>query len=116
MAKANFERLTDWVLAHEGGYVNHPDDPGGATNYGVIQRTYDAYRRRKRLSPQSVRAITMDEVRDIYRDQYWDKVWGDHLPAGPNEKAGEKIERTRRDDAAKANHQGGQCPEEHHGL
>ena len=78
----NLEKTTEWILVHEGGYVNHPDDPGGATNYGVIQRTYDGWRRRKNLPTQSVRNISMSEVVSIYKDQYWDKVWGDHLPNG----------------------------------
>jgi len=80
--RENLETSTNWILVHEGGYVNHPDDPGGATNMGVIQRTYDGYRRRKDKSIQSVRNITLAEVIEIYKDQYWDKVWGDHLPAG----------------------------------
>lgn len=78
----NLHQTTDWILVHEGGYVNHPDDPGGATNMGVIQRTYDGWRARKGLPRQSVRNITKDEVVAIYKDQYWDKVWGDQLPNG----------------------------------
>lgn len=82
MATENFERALAAVLKHEGGYVNHPRDPGGATNFGVIQRTYDAYRRRKGWSPRSVKSITQDEVRGIYREQYWNAIRGDQLPAG----------------------------------
>lgn len=78
----NFEEQTQWLLVHEGGYVNHPKDPGGATNRGVIQRTYDGYRKRKGLPLRSVKSITTDEVLDIYKSQYWDKVMGDDLPAG----------------------------------
>ena len=78
----NLRRTTDWILVHEGGYVNHPDDPGGATNMGVIQRTYNGWRRKKGLPTQSVRNITKEEVVAIYKDQYWDKVWGDELPNG----------------------------------
>lgn len=78
----NFFQSTQWMLIHEGGYVNHPKDPGGATNRGVTQRVYDGYRGRTGSTTQSVRSITMDEVQQIYREQYWDKVWGDHLPDG----------------------------------
>ncbi|MAD98719.1 MAG: putative glycosyl hydrolase [Prokaryotic dsDNA virus sp.] len=78
----NLEKVTEWVLVHEGGYVNHPEDPGGATNMGVTQRVYDGWRRRKGMPIQSVKKITKDEVVAIYKDQYWDKVWGDHLPSG----------------------------------
>lgn len=70
------------VLQHEGGYVNHPKDPGGATNRGVTQRVYDAYRDRSGASRRSVRAITADEVADIYKRQYWDAIRGDDLPSG----------------------------------
>ena len=65
----------------EGGFVNHPKDPGGATNYGVTQGTYDGYRRRWGLAKRSVSNISADEVRDIYAD-YWSKVAGDGLPVG----------------------------------
>lgn len=78
----NLAQTTDWILVHEGGYVNHPDDPGGATNMGVIQRTYDGWRTRNGKPRQSVRNITKAEVVAIYKDQYWDKVWGDRLPSG----------------------------------
>jgi len=78
----NFHNSLRWVLEHEGGYVNHPDDPGGATNRGVTQRVYDGYRKRKQKPTQSVLEITSDEVTDIYRRQYWSAVRGDELPAG----------------------------------
>jgi len=80
--KHNLKLATDWILVHEGGYVNHPKDPGGATNMGVIQRTYDGWRARKNKPLQTVRNITSAEVVSIYKDQYWDKVWGDQLPEG----------------------------------
>lgn len=70
------------VLAHEGGYVNHPTDPGGPTNKGVTQRVYDAYRRVHGQPMQSVKLITPLEVEDIYKQQYWKLCRGDSLPAG----------------------------------
>lgn len=82
MSAANYSTCLSWVLVHEGGYVNHPKDPGGATNRGVIQRTYNAYRRRMGLPAQSVKAITDAEVNAIYREQYWNAVAADQLPAG----------------------------------
>lgn len=82
MAANNFATCLRKVLVHEGGYVNHPKDPGGATNKGVIQRTYDAWRRSKGLPTQSVRNITDAEVEAIYRRDYWNKVSGDQLPRG----------------------------------
>jgi len=80
--ESNFDRAFALLSVHEGGYVNHPDDPGGATNRGVTQRTYDDYRRRKGLRTRSVREITTDEVVAIYRFQYWDAVRADDLPSG----------------------------------
>lgn len=70
------------VLQHEGGYVNHPKDPGGPTNKGVTQRVYDGYRKSKGLTARSVKSITGEEVADIYDRQYWDAVKGDLLPDG----------------------------------
>ena len=80
--KENLEAALKNVLVHEGGFVNHKADPGGATNRGVTQRVYDAYRDRQGQSRRSVRAITADEVADIYKRQYWDAIRGDDLPSG----------------------------------
>lgn len=70
------------VLAHEGGFVNHPADPGGPTNKGITQKVYDAYRRVHGLPTQSVKLISSTEVEEIYRLQYWKLIRGDSLPAG----------------------------------
>ena len=78
----NFDKALAAVLVHEGGYVNHPKDPGGATNKGVTQAVYDDYRARHVLPRQSVKYITEDEVKAIYRHQYWERIKGDQLPAG----------------------------------
>lgn len=77
-----FERAFALLAVHEGGYVNHPKDPGGATNKGVTQRTYDHYRSRLGGTRRDVRSITDDEVAAIYRGQYWDAVRADELPEG----------------------------------
>jgi lysozyme family protein len=79
---ANFEKALALVLEHEGGYVNHPKDPGGATMKGVTQAVYDAYRKLRGRGLLSVKHITDEELRAIYKFQYWDKVQGDFLPAG----------------------------------
>lgn len=78
----NFPTSLDLVLAHEGGFSNHPKDPGGATNRGVTQRVYDAWRERKGLPKRSVRQITIGEARTIYLEQYWAPIQGDELPLG----------------------------------
>jgi lysozyme family protein len=68
-----------FVLQAEGGYSDDPNDSGGATNHGVTQTVYDAYRKAKKLEPQSVREISMTEVENIYASRYWTPVWGDKL-------------------------------------
>lgn len=68
------------VLAYEGGYVNDPADPGGATNKGITQRVYDAYRTAHRVPTQSVARITDPEVEEIYLEQYWKPGHCDILP------------------------------------
>ncbi len=80
--KSSFESALSAVLRYEGGYSNHPDDPGGPTMKGIIQRVYDAYRRSKGQTTRSVKLLDDGELRDIYRTQYWDAVRADELPAG----------------------------------
>ena len=82
MASNNFERCLAITLKWEGGYSNHPDDPGGPTMRGIIQREYDTWRRKhgKRLRP--VRQIEEDELQAIYRNEYWDAMGCEELPTG----------------------------------
>ena len=82
MATTSFAYCERAVLAFEGGKVNNPNDPGGRTNQGVIQRVYDGWRRRKGLPLRSVYEMEAAERDDIYRNQYWNAVRGDELPAG----------------------------------
>ncbi|WP_029354088.1 glycoside hydrolase family 108 protein [Bosea sp. 117] len=82
MAASSFDAALARVLVHEGGWSDHPKDPGGTTMKGVTQRTYDAWRRRQGLATRSVRRIASAEVEAIYRAQYWDAVRADALPAG----------------------------------
>lgn len=85
MAKSNFAACLKVVLDHEGGYSDHPSDPGGATNRGITRRALAEWRGISPwwdLSKQAVKALGPDETRDIYRARYWDAVCGDELPAG----------------------------------
>ena len=41
--KDNFDECLKMLLHHEGGYVNHPKDPGGETNLGVTKRVYEKW-------------------------------------------------------------------------
>jgi LysM repeat protein/F0F1-type ATP synthase membrane subunit b/b' len=76
---ADFRRSLAFVRRWEGGYVNHPNDPGGATNKGVIQSTYNAYRASKGLPARDVRWIEDREVEDIYYKMYWIESGSDRL-------------------------------------
>lgn len=78
----NFAPSLARVLQHEGGYVDDPQDPGGATNHGVTQAAYDAWRQSHGLARSPVRGISAAEVAAIYRQNYWNAIWGDELPAG----------------------------------
>ena len=80
MTSPAFERALTFVLAWEGAYVDHPSDPGGATNLGVTQAVYDSWRRARGETPRSVRLITRAEAAAIYHTSYWLAVAGDQLP------------------------------------
>lgn len=69
-----------FVLRAEGGFVDNPNDPGGATNYGITQAVYDNYRRALGLPTQSVRNIGTNEVNSIYQQQYWNNNLCASLP------------------------------------
>lgn len=73
------------TLKYEGGYVDNPKDPGGATNQGVTQGVYDTYRSMvAHTGKQSVKLLTDIERDAIYKSLYWNRVHGDDLPAGLN--------------------------------
>jgi lysozyme family protein len=82
MASDNFERCLAITLKWEGGYSNHPDDPGGPTMRGIIQREYDAWRVKHGKGKRPVRQIEENELRAIYRSEYWDAMACDLQPAG----------------------------------
>jgi lysozyme family protein len=77
-----FQRSLSKVLVHEGGFSDHPKDPGGATMKGVTQRVYDEYRRSLGASPLPVKNISSTELQAIYRRKYWDEIKGDKLSSG----------------------------------
>lgn len=81
MARESYDRALSEVFKHEGGYVDHPKDPGGATNMGITFAVLKAWRGRE-ITKQDVKNLTRAEAADIYRKNYWDKVRGDELPAG----------------------------------
>jgi lysozyme family protein len=79
--KHNWEDALAHVLKHEGGYVNHKDDPGGMTNLGVTKRVWEEWTG-KRVSEADMRALTPELVAPMYKKKYWDVVRGDDLPTG----------------------------------
>lgn len=80
MAKDNFALALGEVLKHEGGWADHPKDPGGATMKGVTLATYRRYR--PGATKAQLRAITDAELQRIYREGYWNEIRGDDLLAG----------------------------------
>lgn len=77
----NFVTSLETVLKHEGGYVDHPKDPGGRTNMGITQAVYEKYLNRT-VTEEEMKNIKIGDVRIIYKENYWDKVKGDDLPSG----------------------------------
>lgn len=77
----NFETALAHVLVHEGGFVDHPDDPGGATNKGVTLMTFRRFYGAER-TVGDLKAITNEQLGRIYREGYWDACRCDQLPAG----------------------------------
>lgn len=69
------------ILKHEGGFVDHPSDPGGATNKGITIATFRRY-----IKPNGTAAdlkrLTTDQAVVVYKRQYWDAVSADLLPHG----------------------------------
>ena len=72
-----FSEALEVILHHEGGYVNHPKDPGGETNLGVTKRVYEDFGGEKEMKD-----LTKEDVEPIYKQNYWDRVKGDDLPEG----------------------------------
>ena len=73
----NYDKCLETILHHEGGYVNHPEDPGGETNLGVTKRVYQEWGGTK-----DMKDLTFDDVAPIYKKNYWDKMKCDDLPSG----------------------------------
>jgi lysozyme family protein len=79
--QSNFETCLALMLAHEGGYVDHPKDPGGRTNHGVTQRVWEEWVGHE-VDEKQMRALTHEMVAPLYKRKYWDAVRADDLVAG----------------------------------
>lgn len=81
MAVSNYDQALRRLLMHEGGYSNHPSDPGGPTNFGITIGDY-----RKYVNPAAtaadIRAMQLSEAKAIYREKYWNAMHCDELPGG----------------------------------
>lgn len=67
----SFHDAVTRTLAHEGGHVDHPSDPGGATRWGISQRAYPHL---------DIASLTLAQAREIYRRDYWDALRLSELP------------------------------------
>ena len=77
----NFDKSLAAVLVHEGGFVNHPQDPGGMTNLGCTKTVWEEHCGHP-VDEKAMRALTPADVSPLYKRKYWDKVQGDELPSG----------------------------------
>lgn len=80
-----FELCLNEVLRHEGGYADHPVDPGGATNMGITHKTLARWRQVSpwwNLPKSEVKDLGRNEAAQIYRALYWDLCRAAEMPAG----------------------------------
>lgn len=80
--KGNLENAIKLTFGSEGGYVNHPQDPGGPTKYGITLATLQNYRNDPTLDADDVKHLSLTEATAILEQGYWRKIWGDELPKG----------------------------------
>jgi len=79
--ESNFEQCFALVLRNEGGYVDNPSDPGGATNLGCTKTSWEAWVGHP-VTKDDIKALTPNDVMPLYKAKYWDTVKGDNLPIG----------------------------------
>jgi lysozyme family protein len=75
-----FSEIMRTVLKWEGGFVNHPNDPGGATKYGVTHQVLARWRGVASVTPNEVKSLGEVEAVEIFKDKYWKAIKGDLLP------------------------------------
>jgi len=81
IAKNTYDEAIRRLLQHEGGYTNHPSDPGGPTNFGITLADYRKYIKASGTAAD-VRAMTLPQAKAIYKSKYWNAMNCDALPAG----------------------------------
>ena len=75
--KDNLDECLKMLLHHEGGYINHPSDPGGETNLGVTKKVYQEWGGTK-----DMKDLTVEDVAPRYKKEYWDRCKCDDLESG----------------------------------
>jgi lysozyme family protein len=78
---SNFDNSLKKLLVHEGGFVNHPSDPGGMTNLGVTAKVWSEWVGHD-VNEKIMRALTPKDVAPLYKRKYWDAVRADELLSG----------------------------------
>ena len=78
---SNWDKSFELMLKSEGGYVDHPSDPGGRTNLGVTQAVWENWVGRS-SNEKEMRALTPELVKPLYKKKYWDACKCDELPTG----------------------------------
>jgi lysozyme family protein len=81
MAASNWKKSFELMLASEGGYVNHPSDPGGMTNLGVTKRVWEEWVGRE-SNEKEMRSLTPEMVEPLYKRKFWDACKCDDMPSG----------------------------------
>lgn len=79
---ADSKKLMPFILKWEGGFVDDPDDLGGATNKGITIGTYGEYRKRKGLpvpTVQDLKNLTEKEWYEVFKTLYWDRWRADEI-------------------------------------
>lgn len=79
--KENWESSLAHTLKLEGGFTNHPSDPGGITNLGVTKKVWEEYAGHP-VDEAFMRTLTPEIVAPLYRARYWNLVKADELPSG----------------------------------
>lgn len=81
MTGYTYDAALDRLLLHEGGYTNHPSDPGGPTNFGITIADYRMYVK-PGATANDVLHMRIEDAKKIYRLRYWDAQRCDELPDG----------------------------------
>ena len=77
----NWDKAFDLVIVNEGGYVDNSHDPGGATNWGCTKAVWEKYVGHE-VTKDDIKALTKEDVKPLYKRNYWDAIHGDALPSG----------------------------------